>query len=267
MTRNSWIGIALAVVAFALLIYFAGTIWYGIVLVAQGAWWLLSALGHFIYASTVLVLVILQIIAGWLIVALAVVSGVWCVAILATVLARQIARQLSDITKQVKDLHVNFREETRRNARDAAFLAVVGTFCGLVAYMATDEFLEEISTVRFFAVCAVGFAAAKLFMFFPSRIAKIVGVFLTAMLASGAVAFVIVHHHLIGDAQNGFAELRRVVQDPQNSLKLVLLAVIATLSALSILYPMTWSEWRRLLNMHGVNQASNSSATRDVHIG
>jgi hypothetical protein len=118
--------------------------------------------------------------------------------------------------------------------------------------MATNDFLADVTTVRFMAISAFGFVIAKLVMFFPSRLAKGLGIVLNVMLLVAALMFVVIHYDLVNDARNGFIGLRRTIENPLNGLKLLLIAIVAVLSILSLFYPFTWREWRQLLTVERV---------------
>lgn len=151
------------------------------------------------------------------------------------------------------------REEAKRTARDAAFLALVATLCALIAYMATEDFLEKFSTIRFLATCAIGLVAAKIIMLFNSRMAKFSGIFLTITILAGAVLFITVRFRLWTDPTTGLAEIGHRFTDPKHVPAAVLAVIVAILVAIAGAYPFTIAEWRRLVT---VSRSDNSAAPK-----
>ena len=257
MTRSIWIAIA-AVVALVLIVYFAADIWHAIWLVLTwtagwtayilvGLWitlmtvigWLWTLLG----AALQVAMPFLVSVVTFVVVVGAFVLGVGFLIVLSLMLAGYIGARLKEVGQQVHELRNEFRAETGRAGRDAAFLALITAICGLVAYMGTEEFLRHMSTVRFLAVSCIGLVVAKIFLFFPSRIPKFSGILLTFAILVGSIMFIGIRYQLAA----GFAHLREVVMDPENQLKLMLAAIMSLFSLLTLLFPFTATEWRQLL--------------------
>jgi hypothetical protein len=257
MTRSSWITLIAALVGLALAVYFAPDIWFAIKWIAVKTgriivilWtafaaavaWFWGLLG----SALKLALPFLTTVVAFVIVAAAFALGIGFLAILSLMLAGYIGGKIKEIGQQVRELRVEFRVESGRTARDAAFMTLVATLCALIAYMGTEEFLKHISTVRFLAVSCIGLVAAKLFLLLPSRIPKLSGIFLTIVILVGSTVFVAIRYELA----KGFANLSNAVTNPENELKLLLAVMVALFSLLTLLFPFTRTEWRQLLAVH-----------------
>jgi hypothetical protein len=174
MSRTNWITIAAAALCLLVIAYFAPNIWHAITWIGGGlgfvlwlVWvacatvlgWLWNLLG----LGLQLAMPALTMVVAFLLVVAAFVVGAGLLIGLSLLLTGYLGAQLKEIGQQVRELHLEFRVETGRAARDTAFLTLVATLCALVAYMGTEEFLKHISTVRFLAVSCIGLVAAKLF--------------------------------------------------------------------------------------------------------
>jgi hypothetical protein len=249
--RNRIVVTVAAFVALLIIYFFGGPIW---------SWpaWIVRTFGNLLVAITVgpfnillaavhLALIPLSYVVAAVLVAAIAVLGLGAVVMLIIALARHIGEKLAALGQQIRELHVAFRLESKRTARDAAFLALIGALSAVIAYMGTEEFLRHISTIRLFAVCSMGLVAAKLFFFFPTRVAKGCGMLLTFLIIVGSTAFVAVRYEFTHGVAKGFANLVNAFSEPQNEPKILLIAIIAILSLLALLFPFTISEWRRLL--------------------
>jgi hypothetical protein len=245
-------------VALVLIFYFSENIWQAIKWIAGWIgfflWCLWEALATVLSWIWRLLVTALELAGSALVIVVAIVMvlvafamGIGLLMFLSLMMAGYIGGKLKEIGQQVRELHLEFRVESGRAARDAAFLTLVATLCALIAYMGTEEFLKHMSTVRFLAICGIGLVAGKIFLFFPSRIPKLSGVFLTIVILAGSTLFVGIRYRLAEDFGSGFTHLREVIIDPENQLKLLLVVMIAMFSLLTLLFPFTATEWRRLL--------------------
>jgi len=231
--------IALAVVVGLGLLYLIGPFLWRLLTTVVLAVWIFIVGAFSIAYSTLLV------IAG-------VAISVFC-AVVATVFVASIAlwgfgslgRKL---TAELRELRAEMKDEARRAARDATFIALLGVLSAMIAYMATDDFIQKLSTIRVLAASSIGYCAAKLFLLLPDRIAKLGGLLLTLVILTGSAMFLNERFDLVRDAATGFERLRAVLQSADR-IKLTILATIAVLSGLSLLYPFTWTEWKRLLRV------------------
>lgn len=258
MTRSNWIALAAALIGLVLAIYFAHGIWAAITWIVIGIadilvfLWDVFAAAMFwfwqlLVAALVAAMPVLIIVTEIVLVGIACALGVGVLAFLSLMLAQTIGNQLKVIGEQLQELRVEFRTESRKTGRDAAFLAVVAALSGLIAYMGTEEFLKHISTIRFMAVGCFGFAAAKIFLFFPSRAPKISGLVLTVILLVGSIVFFFVRYGFTGGFWHGITQMREIATAPENQLKLLLTVILAMFWFLTLLFPFTIREWRELL--------------------
>jgi hypothetical protein len=258
MTRPAWVTAIAALTGLLLIYLFAGYIWFAIAWVASGIFGILGFLWRTIEIAAIWLWMLLAaalqasmyfltIIVAFVMVAAAFVLGVGLLIVLALMLVGFIGARLKQVGEQVRELRHEFRATSDRAGRDGAFLALITLFSGLVAYMGTEEFLKHLSTVRFLAVSCIGLVAAKLFLFFPSLIPKLSGILLTVVILIGSITFIAIRYRLAADFGPGFAQLRDVVIDPENELKLLLAVMIAVFSLLTLLFPFTLTEWRLLL--------------------
>lgn len=205
---------------------------------------------------------ILYIVAATAIILVAIVLALGVVVFLTVALAEGISKQLAVLAEQVRRLRVDFKAETRQAARDGAFLALVATLCTLIAYIGTDDFLDHVSAVRFFAACGIGLVAAKLFFFFPSRIAKASGMFLTFLILASLIALVVTRYGFVQGTGAGFRNLRNVILDPHNEPKVLLSVLVALLSFLTLWFPFTRAEWQRLLTIPRQHLPNSEDSSR-----
>src|SRR5262249_28514235 len=149
---------------------------------------------------------------------------------------------LAETRNEMKELKLEIREEMRIAGRDAIFIAILGITFAVGAYIATDDFLERFSTLRFLTVTSAGYCLAKLFMLFPSRFAKAGGAALTLVLFAGSVIFIGDRYDLFHGVTDGFHKFNAVLdhQDQEKlRVKWMVLLTITLLSALVLLYPFT----------------------------
>ena len=271
MSRPNWIALLIAAVLLLLIVYFfGGTIgsWLWSILKTIGSILALIATELFSLLVSALHLALIPlsyVVAAVLVIATGIL-GIGAVVTLTIALARHIGGNLAALSKQIRELHVEFRLESKRTARDAAFLALIGTLCAVIAYMGTEEFLKQISTVQFLAICGMGLVVAKLLFFFPSRVAKGVGMLLTLFLLVGTATFVLVRYEFVRDPAKGLANLSNVFLDPENELKILLVGIVAILSLFAVLYPFRISEWRGLLATPERLPSVDTSPHADVRV-
>jgi len=188
------------------------------------------------------------VVAAGAIIALCFVAAVGITGIAGTATARVVSTQLIALGEQLDRLRAGAKFDALQTAKDTAFLGFVAAVCGLIAYMGTDDFLKQISSIRFFAACGIGLVAAKLLLFFPSRLAKACGILLTLLILAGCVLFAAVHYEFDQGLMAGLMRVKNALLDRHNEQKVVLIAVIAMLSLLTLCYPFTLAEWKRLLS-------------------
>jgi hypothetical protein len=258
MTRSNWIALAIIAAVLILLIYFRAEVWFGIVQVFSWIgmaflflWsilkaivdWTLGLLGIALGLATAA----LQVVVAFLMVIAAAIIGIGILVQLSLLTTGLLGRKLGETAKQIRELRSEFLVESGRAARDAAFLALIATSSALIAYMGTEDFLKQVSTIRFLAVGCIGLVLSKIFLFFPARIPKWSGIALTAIVIAGSTMFVAIRYQLADGTMNGFWHLRDVIVEPDNQLKLLLAAVIGMFALLTLLFPFTPNEWRQLL--------------------
>jgi hypothetical protein len=245
---NKWATGAAAFAGIVFILYFfGGWLWSLLKAIVNIIVAIAQVLINFFLAALSIALPALYVIASTLIVVAAIVLAAALVVMLSVALAKSITGKLVELGEQVHQLRVEFKVESRQAAVDGAFLALVATLCSLVAYMATEDFLAQISTVRFVAACGIGLVAAKLFFFFPSRVAKACGIFLTSLILSGSIVFIATHYGFIQDVRTGLTNLQTVFFDPQNAVKVMLVSIIGLLWILTLWFPFTRAGWHRLL--------------------
>ena len=202
----------------------------------------------FFVQSFLIALSLLEVVAAGAIVALSFVAAVGIIGIAGAWAARLISAQLIALGEQLNRLGAEAKFDALQTTKDTIFLAFVAAVCGLIAYMGTNDFLNQISAIQFFAACGIGLVAAKLLLFFPSRLAKACGILLSLLILAGCVLFVAVHYEFDQGVKAGTMRVRTALLDRHNEQKVVLVAIIAMLSLLTLFYPFTWMEWKRLLS-------------------
>jgi hypothetical protein len=208
-----------------------------------------------------LALSLVEVVAAGAIVVLCFIAALGIAGIAATATVRVVTTQLISFGEQLDRLRADAKFDALQTAKDTAFLAFVAAVCGLIAYMGTDDFLNQISVIKFFAACGIGLVAAKLLLFFPSRLAKACGILLTLLILAGCVLFAAVHYEFDQGMMVGLMRVKGALLDRHNEQKTVLMAVIAMLSVLTLCYPFTWAEWKRLLSTQP-RPASEQSAVQ-----
>jgi hypothetical protein len=247
-----WVIPALVIVFVLLLLYFfGGVIWSTLMSLLLAIVHIIVAIAeviiNFFVQAFFAALPILTIVAATAIILAAIVLAFGVVLVLAIAIAEAISKKLVVLAEQMRRLRVDFKAETRQTAVTGAFLALVAILCTLITYIGTDDFLDHVSAVRFFAACGIGLVAAKLFFFFPSRIAKASGLFLTFLILASSIALIVARYGFVQGMGVGFRNLRVVFMDPHNELKVLLCTLIALLSFLTLWFPFTRNEWRQLL--------------------
>ncbi len=178
---------------------------------------------------------------------------VFVIGLLASYGLKLLLARIGELGAQVQKLGEMIGEDSRRSAKDALFLSLLAFVLALVVYAATDDFIERFSALRFLAACGIGFCIAKLFLMYPSRLAKAGGAILTLVLAIACFLFLNHRYGLIGDLGHGFPELRKTLfpSDPHLAesqfIKLMVAIAIGTLSALAIAYPFGATQWQKML--------------------
>ena len=153
----------------------------------------------------------------------------------------------------MSELGKSIGDETRRGAKDGIFVAVLGMFFAVIAYAATDDFIDKFSTIRLLAACSIGICVSKLFIMFPSPIAKGDSVLLTISIIVGCFAFLSYRYDLVQDAYSEFSKLRAFLFPHDHELaqrqliKITIAMGMLVLSVLAISYPFSRSEWKRML--------------------
>ncbi len=240
---------ALAIIGTLLILYFfGGWLWLAVITIFETTIHVIVTVGTAIFSIVVaafsLVSHLIITIVGIAVVGIVIVGAIAGVAWIAIALAQLISTQLVALGDQLKELKFSLGE----SAKDGAFLALVATLCSLIAYTGTDDFLNQISSIRFFAASVIGLVAAKLFLFFPWRIAKWCGLFLTFVIIAGSICYVAEHYRFLHSLTGGFMNVGNAALNPNNEVKAVLFGIIAILALLTLLYPFTATAWRRLLS-------------------
>lgn len=129
------------------------------------------------------------------------------------------------------------------SAIDAGFMALLALLSSVVAFQATDDFLDHVSTIKIFAIAAVAYAILKGLMIIPIRTAKWLSAALTLAIFLLSMAFLIHRHDLAHpNALLRFAAAVQLLNFP----RVIATLFIATLSFLSLTYPFTPTRWKRL---------------------
>jgi hypothetical protein len=130
VTKSVWI-VAIALVGVALVIYFRSEIWYVLTYIAFGIWYVMKFIAFGIWyilkpiavgiwlafgAGIELARSLLNYIAAFVIVVVALIIGVTCIVIPLRFLIRYIIGSLNEIAKQVSNLNFEFREEAVANS-------------------------------------------------------------------------------------------------------------------------------------------------------
>jgi len=238
-----------------------GGIWRGLLYILASLWQFVVT----VVSLAASMIVYLVSVALWVAVFVALVAavGMFVIWTLKLLLAR-----IGEIGAQVKALGEALGEDGRRSARDAIFLSLLSFLLVAIVYAATDDFVEKFSTIRFLAACGIGFCVGKLFLMYPSRLAKGAGAVLTLALLVGALTFLNYRYGLAGDAHGGFANLRASLfpQAPElvekQLIKLTVVVAIGILSLLAIAYPFRLAEWRKMLRVSpaGAHDSASSAA-------
>jgi hypothetical protein len=254
MPRSAWIAIAVVVVLALIFLFRHEVLWAlnGLFGLIGGAfsflWWLISTffggIWKLLVAAVQLAWSILEFIVAGIVVLTASLLGIGAVVYLFLLLVRRIVEHLNDIATQVKALKANVGQ----SGKEATFLALVAILSALVAYMATDDFLGHLTTIRFVAMCCIGLVAAKIIMMFASRLTLYGGIVLTVVIIGGALGFIVERYKLARDFWAGLDTMTAVLLNPSNRSRLLLFAIILVLSVIALLYPFTIAGWKRVLS-------------------
>ena len=154
-----------------------------------------------------------------------------------------IATLLVQLSENLKKLAANLAISAKESAIDAGFMALLALLSSVVAFQATDDFLDHVSTIKIFAIAAVAYAILKGLMIIPIRTAKWLSATLTLAIFLLTMAFLIHSHDLAHP--NALIRLAAAVQ-LLNFPRVIATLFIATLSFLSLTYPFTPTRWKRL---------------------
>ena len=236
-----------------------GGIWRGLLFILASLWQIVVSIVS-LAASALLYLAAFALWAA-VFIALVVVVGMFAMWAL-----ELLFRRIGELGAQVQKLGESLGEDGQRNAKDAIFLSLLSFLLVAIVYGATDDFIEKFSTIRFLAACGIGFCVGKLFLMYPSRLAKGAGAVLTLALLFGALTFLNYRYGLVGDAHSGFANLRTSLFPQRHDLaerqfiKLTVVVAIGVLSALAIAYPFRLADWRKMLRVSPVRAPQSPSA-------
>jgi len=171
--------------------------------------------------------------------------------LLAQAAFRIILNQFTKIGEQMKAIGDSISKDAQRGAKDAFFVALLAVMLSGLLYATTEDFIDHFSTLRLLAASGIGFCVAKLFVMYPSRISKLAGLGLTLAVFAGTVVFVSYRYQLLPDVQAGLSRAIQVPLDDNERqrqlIKWVIVVLITIFSALAILYPFSWAEWKRML--------------------
>jgi hypothetical protein len=248
-----------AVVVVFIAYEFGPAIWNALVTVVTGIVNLVIAvivwISSLFVAGFALVVNFVIAIAAALIVGVALAVALGISALLVIEGTRLLSHRVAAMTAEMHALKMEFRG----GATDAAFIAILSLISGLLFYMVTEDFMKAVSTnfsgIRFLAASSVGYCIAKLFLLFPARLSKIGGVALTCLIFVGSAIFLNVKFDLLHDAVRGFPALRGTLAK-EEPINWIIGAVIALFAALSLLYPFTLNEWKRMLSIPRPNSGS-----------
>jgi hypothetical protein len=241
-----------AIVVLFIAFEFGPAIWHALVTVVAWAVNLLVSvvvgIAHLFLAGFAMVVNVVTAIVGALIVVIAVAVAFGIVALLVIEGTRVLSERVAALTTEMGALKMEFRE----GARDAAFIAILTLISGVIFYMATEDFMKQFSggfsTIRFLAASSVGFCVAKLFLLFPARISKIGGMALTCLIVVGSAILLNAKYDLVHDVLHGFPTVRSALAN-EEPVAWMIGAIIALFSILSLLYPFTLKEWKRILSI------------------
>jgi hypothetical protein len=150
---------------------------------------------------------------------------------------------LLKFSANLKKLAANLAVSAKESAIDAGFMALLALLSSAVAFQATDDFLDHVSTIKIFALAAIGYAAFKGLMLIPVRTAQWLSATLTLTALILSMAFLIHRHDLAHpDALARLVAALRLLNFP----RAIATILIVTLSFLSLFYPFTPARWKRL---------------------
>jgi hypothetical protein len=161
-------------------------------------------------------------------------------------LLKRIVAALGDLAAGFDALSKKLSRDARDTAIDAGFVAVLGLASAVVAYMTTEDFLAQMSLLRILAVAAMCCAALKAAMLIPIRSMQILSGVLMAGILAGSVMLLHHRHPLYPLAASGSVVHWFGAAEPPQVAAAV---AIAVLGALSVVYPLSWSGWRRILSV------------------
>jgi hypothetical protein len=233
ITVVGWVvGLVIAVVGWIVSLVIAVVVWISNLFVAGFA-----LVGTFVTA------IVAALIVG---VALAVALGI--VALLVIEGTRLLSHRVVAMTAEMHALKMEFRE----GARDAAFIAILSLISGVIFFMMTEDFAKDfsgkVSTIRFLAASSVGYCVAKLFLLFPTRVSKIGGVALTCLIVVGSAIVLNARYDLVHGAVGAFPNVRSALAK-EEPLSWMIGGTVCLFAALSLLYPFTLKEWKRMLSI------------------
>jgi hypothetical protein len=236
-----------AVAVVALLLLLAGVRLTGFIIVGLApviASSILSVLGLVGFLITIAVVLLTAVVA----VAMPVVVIVLC--------AITFLKLIKIISNQVAALKELLSTQAREATIDATFLAIIALLAGLMFFMATEDFLNNFSTIRVMVLATAVSIIGKMLILIPIRSAKVAGLLITAIVLVGLSVFVAARYHLVSPSGISLEGVRNVWQHPhdENRSKTFLLFAIGTIGLLlvvSVLYPFTGQGWRRIWKVEG----------------
>lgn len=147
------------------------------------------------------------------------------------------------LANKIESLFTGLSRTAKEAAIDTGFMTVLALLSAAVAYQVTDDFLEHTSTIKMFAIAALGYAILKVLMLIPVRSIQVLSGTLTLAVLGITIGFLVTRHRLFH--QDGLQEFAHKLQEFEYPRKLAISSIF-TLSAVSLLYPFTLTGWKRI---------------------
>ena len=161
-------------------------------------------------------------------------------------LGKTLDNLFSGLANKIDSLFAALSRTAKEAAIDASFMTVIALCSAAVAYQVTDDFLDKTSTIKIFALAALCYAITKVLMLIPIRSIQVLSGALTLAVLGMTMGFLVSRNHLF--QPSGLEDFAHRLRESEYSRKLALFSVF-TLSAVSLLYPFTPTEWKRILRL------------------
>jgi len=176
--------------------------------------------------------------------------------IIAGLLVGWLAKIAEGIKDKIKKLQESISAQTRDAAIDAAFLAFIALYAGLVFFMSTDDFLRPFLgeahnalAIRTLAFAAAACSMSKILLLIPVRAAKVISIIVSLTILGWIVTIV----YQTYSVNAGFSHLLHYMTESPR--ELFVLGITTCLFLVALTYPFTPRGWRRLLHVEGTKEA------------